>query len=93
MAIIPAYGGERLPNTARLSAAQAGNGVSAHSAARGAATVRPALPTFAFAGLFAFGGCLDRRTGLPSSRSSRAGHPRSRSGRRRYLARPSGANR
>ncbi|MFI6700314.1 hypothetical protein ACIBJC_15275 [Streptomyces sp. NPDC050509] len=45
MAIIQAYGGERLPNSARLSAAQAGNGVSTHSVDRGAATERPALLT------------------------------------------------
>ncbi|WP_340376444.1 hypothetical protein U5640_15855 [Streptomyces sp. SS7] len=43
MSTLQAYGGDRLPNTVRLSAAQTGNGVSTNIADRGAATERPAL--------------------------------------------------
>jgi hypothetical protein len=45
MATIQAFGGDRLPNTARLSAAQTGTGASTNIADRGAATERPALLT------------------------------------------------
>ncbi|MFD4745044.1 hypothetical protein ACFWOS_06245 [Streptomyces rubiginosohelvolus] len=45
MAVQTAFGGDRFPNTARLSNAQAGNGVSTHVVDRGAATERPALLT------------------------------------------------
>lgn len=45
MATIQALAGDRFPNTARLSAAQTGNGASTNVADRGAATQRPALLT------------------------------------------------
>ncbi|WP_405549694.1 hypothetical protein [Streptomyces microflavus] len=45
MAVQTAFGGDRFPNSARLSIAQAGNGVSTHTVDRGAATERPALLT------------------------------------------------
>jgi len=43
MPTIQALGGDRLPNSARLSDAQAGNGVSTNVVDRGGATERPAL--------------------------------------------------
>lgn len=43
MATLQAYGGDRLPNSAQISNAQAGNGASTHIVDRGAATERPAL--------------------------------------------------
>lgn len=45
MATIQALGGDRLPNSARLSQAQTGNGVSTNIVDRGAAAERPALLT------------------------------------------------
>ncbi|MFJ8842944.1 hypothetical protein ACIRFF_08580 [Streptomyces cyaneofuscatus] len=45
MAVLTAFGGDRFPNAARLSVAQAGNGTSTHTVDRGAATERPALLT------------------------------------------------
>lgn len=45
MSTIQAYGGDRLPNAAQLSNAQAGNGVSTNIVDRGAAAERPALLT------------------------------------------------
>ncbi|UJV41620.1 hypothetical protein [Streptomyces sp. AMCC400023] len=45
MPTIPALGGERYPNTARLSNAQTGDGASTNIVDRGAATERPALLT------------------------------------------------
>lgn len=45
MATIQALGGDRLPNTASLSQAQAGNGVSTNIVDRGAAVDRPAMVT------------------------------------------------
>lgn len=45
MPTIQALGGDRLPNNARLSAAQTGNGVSTNIVDRGAVTERPALLT------------------------------------------------
>ncbi|MFD6531579.1 hypothetical protein [Streptomyces sp. NPDC060184] len=45
MATIGALGGDRYPNSARLSAAQSGNGASTNIVDRGAATERPALLT------------------------------------------------
>ncbi|MEV8395922.1 MULTISPECIES: hypothetical protein [unclassified Streptomyces] len=45
MATLQAYGGDRLPNSARISSAQTGNGVSTHIVDRGAVTGRPALLT------------------------------------------------
>lgn len=47
MATISALGGERYPNSARLSAAQTGDGASTNIVDRGAATERPALLTIA----------------------------------------------
>lgn len=47
MPTITALGGERFPNSARLSAAQAGDGVSTNIVDRGAAVERPALLTIA----------------------------------------------
>ena len=47
MATLQAYGGDRLPNSVRISNAQAGNGASTHIVDRGAATERPALLTIA----------------------------------------------
>ncbi|MGW0537814.1 hypothetical protein [Streptomyces sp. NPDC003032] len=43
MATLQALGGDRLPNAARLSQAQTGNGVSTHIVDRGAAVERPTL--------------------------------------------------
>lgn len=43
MPTLQALGGDRLPNSARLSQAQAGNGVSTNIVDRGAAVERPAL--------------------------------------------------
>lgn len=43
MATLQALGGDRLPNAARLSQAQTGNGVSTNIVDRGAAVERPAL--------------------------------------------------
>lgn len=43
MATQQALGGDRFPNSAQISNAQAGNGVSTHILDRGAATERPAL--------------------------------------------------
>ncbi|MGQ4358869.1 hypothetical protein [Streptomyces sp. SAS_272] len=43
MSTIQAYGGDRLPNAARLSDAQTGNGVSTNILDRGAAVARPVL--------------------------------------------------
>lgn len=43
MSTIQALGGDRLPNSARLSQAQAGNGVSTNILDRGAVVGRPAL--------------------------------------------------
>lgn len=43
MATLPALGGDRLPNSVRLSQAQAGNAVSTNTADRGGAVERPAL--------------------------------------------------
>lgn len=45
MATIQALAGAQFPNSARLSAAQTGNGVSTNVADRGASTDRPALLT------------------------------------------------
>ena len=45
MPTITALGGERYPNSARLSAAQTGDGASTNIVDRGAATERPALLT------------------------------------------------
>jgi hypothetical protein len=45
MPTIAALGGERYPNTARLSTAQTGDGASTNIVDRGAATERPALLT------------------------------------------------
>ncbi|WP_406420900.1 hypothetical protein [Streptomyces sp. NBC_00842] len=45
MAVQTALGGDRFPNSARISAAQSGNGASTHVVDRGAATERPALLT------------------------------------------------
>lgn len=45
MPTIQALGGDRLPNTARLSTAQTGDGASTSVVDRGAATERPALLT------------------------------------------------
>jgi hypothetical protein len=45
MATISAFGGDRYPNSARLSVAQSGNGTSTNVVDRGAATERPALLT------------------------------------------------
>lgn len=45
MPTIQAWGGDRLPNTARLSTSQSGNGPSTNIVDRGAATERPALLT------------------------------------------------
>ena len=45
MATISALGGERFPNSARLSTAQTGDGASTNIADRGAAVERPALLT------------------------------------------------
>ncbi|MFD3654336.1 hypothetical protein [Streptomyces sp. NPDC058620] len=45
MATLQALGGERFPNSARISASQTGNGASTHIVDRGAATERPALLT------------------------------------------------
>lgn len=45
MPTVQALGGDRLPNTAQLSAAQTGNGPSTNTVDRGAATERPALLT------------------------------------------------
>ncbi|MGC9538506.1 hypothetical protein [Streptomyces sp. UG1] len=45
MPTIQALGGDRLPNLAALSDAQAGNGASTNIVDRGAATERPALLT------------------------------------------------
>ncbi|MGW1295155.1 hypothetical protein [Streptomyces sp. NPDC002533] len=45
MPVQTAFGGDRFPNSARLSAAQEGDGVSTHVVDRGAATERPALLT------------------------------------------------
>lgn len=43
MPTLQALGGDRLPNSARLSQAQAGNGASTNIVDRGAAAERPAL--------------------------------------------------
>lgn len=43
MATLQALGGDRLPNSARISTAQAGDGASTHIVDRGAAAERPAL--------------------------------------------------
>ncbi|NUP16560.1 MAG: hypothetical protein HOZ81_10725 [Streptomyces sp.] len=43
MSTLQALGGERLPNSARLSQAQTGNGVSTNILDRGAAVERPAM--------------------------------------------------
>ena len=43
MSTIQAFGGDRLPNSARLSDAQTGNAVSTNILDRGAAVSRPAL--------------------------------------------------
>ncbi|MEU0397949.1 hypothetical protein ABZ208_35390 [Streptomyces sp. NPDC006208] len=45
MATQQALGGERYPNSARISSAQAGDGASTHIVDRGAAAERPALLT------------------------------------------------
>ncbi|MFJ3282451.1 hypothetical protein [Streptomyces halstedii] len=45
MAVQTAFGGDRFPNSAHLSVAQEGDGVSTHVVDRGAATERPALLT------------------------------------------------
>ncbi|MER5882713.1 hypothetical protein ABT160_02675 [Streptomyces sp. NPDC001941] len=45
MPTISAIGGDRWPNSARLSSTQAGNGVSTNVVDRGAAVERPALLT------------------------------------------------
>ncbi|WP_326677693.1 hypothetical protein [Streptomyces sp. NBC_01237] len=45
MAVQTAFGGDRYPNSARLSEAQVGNGISTHTVDRGATTDRPALLT------------------------------------------------
>ncbi|MFE6025541.1 hypothetical protein [Streptomyces niveus] len=45
MATLQAWGGGQLPNTARISTSQNGNGTSTHVVDRGASTERPALLT------------------------------------------------